>query len=309
MKVIKINSLDELNQLWRICQEKLLIYRGQFCTTWPLYPSVYRKSHISELNLKYLETIKFNSLDHHLLINFKMILENESGYSNLIKNFKKVEPDLFIWAYVQHYSQFGTPYLDWTYSFPIAILFAIFKDINDIKRYDFKQIDPKFNHNVSLFTLSQDIFQMTSKATCYDYKSTNPTNERFAAQKGLLICPIDHYFLENSTFSDLLIKYEIPHGVASEFLTDIANKNCAIENELVSAINSLANGDTFDTEDTILKFLNETRECLDHLVKKGASYNEIRDELNVLSLIEQTSGFNKGMLICSGVLLKPTLTD
>jgi hypothetical protein len=304
VKRIIVSNVVELNKLKDSKLE--YIYRGQYDSKWSLYPSIYRKHEwIEQQKLRLLERINGPvSLPHFLLTNFRILLKDESWYSRLEKESCPRDVDLALWCYIQHYG-FGTPYIDWTKSFPVSLLFSLFSSVGEMASYDFSKELKVSEHTVSLYTLPTSALNMHgSDIYLVDPDKTGVSNKRIMAQRGLLLGMKEHYFMESSLLANHLTKYEIDHGLASHYLQKTLFSNKRIKSEIELAAGSLKPEEKFKKENDVIAFLENIKVKINMFLKNRSVLERkaLVATLDEVTLIDEgpPGVFNKGQFITIG---------
>ena len=300
-----------LNDLNLLQEERGLLFRGQADSSWKIYPSIYRKfipnqPLIRKNHLEILEKagIKNHQLAHFLLKNFRSRLKDEPGYEEYFKAIPEREHDSNLWAYIQHY-WLGTPYTDWTESFAVSLLFALFASVDDLKKINLDDLnfpEVKTNKTVSIYTLQKEKINSGSFPVLIDPTKMKYCNKRMINQNAVLLYIINDFFVENSSLSNHLIKYNINYHLACEHLSNLIKLN-KIKEKFTLIINDFNKSETFSVESETLSFLKSFQQCILECVTDPSGIittKSIDQQLESITQQKSKPGFNPENLIGIG---------
>lgn len=242
-EIIRVESWDKLFELYNDrfrSKNKIWIFRGHNSCKYPLQSTLERT--IEEFNLNYSEAIQYEKI---LLRKFQGCLHQ---YESIIPKKKNI---LEWWTYMRHYGA-PTRLLDWTYSFFIAIYFALENasgedDQNpsdaavwalcpsDWKRVANNEFNIDKNKEIDDDPkLFKKLFFSSEPSTLKLVYPLNPLklNDRLTLQQGLFLCPtistapfIECFVNTQKKGASTPIKIIIDHRIRKKALYDLYRMN------------------------------------------------------------------------------------
>ncbi len=303
IKIENEKDFDTLNN----CQN--LLFRGQSDSRFKLWASIYRKIFSEEL-LEKLEIIEHakHALDHLLLKNLRAILQNEPGYKEWAQAVNAREQDLLIWAYLQH-NNLGTPYLDWSRAFIIALLFALFKSTEDIANINFNHGDSAIirsisKETVSIYSLPEKVLQKPIPSiVIIDPLLMETRYIKMTNQNAILLLNQNNYFWENSEETQHITKYNFDPSLGIQYLLNLVRNDHNIREQLEAVINDLKSPANLDTAPNVAGFLCELKETIEQRLSgnQQITLKKIKNALKEIDAVpSHKKGFDRSQLLGLG---------